>query len=157
MSIPWYWRNVALYGNVAGTAEASNGVGLIEVVQAAGSVPWLSSLAYMARASVWTGNSSFSSFSVLTVNMYLILIGLLFALYSRNVLKRRGVDVLVLLGILVFAVGIGYATTASYVFTQGQSAGASPWYMQPLLIPVLTLCLLGARASGTVGESPQEP
>jgi hypothetical protein len=152
LSIPWYWRNVALYGNVTGTAEATNGAGYFEEIRAADSVPWLSSIAYMARASVWTGNSSFSNFSVPTINMYLLLIGLLFALYLRNVVKQRGKDVLILLGIFIFVVSIGYATIASYLYTHGRSAGASPWYMQPLLVPVLTLCLLGARASGTAGR-----
>lgn len=150
MSFPWYWRNVVLYGNVSGTLEASR-VGLTEVLSAAASVPWLSSIAYMARASVWTGNNSFTNFSVPVINAYLLLIAVLvvcYFVYAERV--RAGAVVAAACG--VFVGGIAYATVASYVFTQGRSAGASPWYMQPLLVPVLALCMLGARAAGKTGR-----
>jgi hypothetical protein len=147
---PWYWRNLQLYGNVSGTVEATNGVGVPQVLAAASAVPWAISIPYMARASVWTGNNSFTNFSTKTINAYLVLIAGLFALYCFRSERKR--DVFVLASVAVFIMAIAYATIASYVFTNGRSAGASPWYMQPMLVPVLSLCLLGAQASGIAGK-----
>src|SRR5687768_2865898 len=76
-AVPWYARNVALYGNVSGTAEVTAGITTARVLAAARTVDWISSALYMARASVWTGNNSFTNFSVRAVNGYLVVLGVL--------------------------------------------------------------------------------
>ena len=155
VSIPWYCRNVLLYNNVSGTVEAANGIGVSAVIANLLEVPWLSSIAYMARASVWTGNNSFNTFSETTINMHLALLGIMFVMYFRYRLGKTawGRDAVVLGSTVVFMAALAYATVASYIFTNGRSAGASPWYMQPLLVPLLTLSLIGASSSGKLGKT----
>ena len=154
VSIPWYCRNVLLYNTVSGTVEAANGIGVRAVIANLLEVPWLSSIAYMARASVWTGNNSFNTFSDTTINMHLALLGIMFIMYCRYRLRKTvwGRDAIVLASTVVFIGALAYATVASYLFTNGRSAGASPWYMQPLLVPLLALSLIGASSSGRLGK-----
>jgi hypothetical protein len=55
--------------------------------------------------------------------------------------------------IVLFSVAVGYASCASFANTNGGSAGASPWYTQVLLVPVMALAYLGVsrwKRFGTV-------
>ena len=45
--------------------------------------------------------------------------------------------------IVLFSVAVGYASCASFAHTNGDVAGASPWYTQVLLAPVIALAYLG--------------
>src|SRR2546429_8770830 len=64
---PWYLRNILLYHNVTGTVDTTSGIGPAELIRAAASVPWLSSISAMAHTGLWTGNNSFTTFSVSTL------------------------------------------------------------------------------------------
>jgi hypothetical protein len=152
-ALPWYARNVALYGNVPGTAEATSGITTARVVAAAPKVDWASSAMYMARASVWTGNNSFTNFSVRVLNTYLVMLGGLVALSLCHSPAKLGLAyVITWSAILLFSAAIAYATVASFVMTHGRSPGASPWYMQTLLLPVFAVALHGAKAAGRIGQ-----
>ena len=59
---PWYARNVALYGNVSGTYEASTGVGIKQALAAAPRVNWPAAAGSLARGSLWLGNNFGTSF-----------------------------------------------------------------------------------------------
>ncbi len=45
--------------------------------------------------------------------------------------------------IVLFSVAVVYASCASFAHTHGDAAGASPWYTQVLLAPVVALAYLG--------------
>ena len=54
--------------------------------------------------------------------------------------------------ILIFSAAIAYATVASFLMTDGRSPGASPWYMQTLLLPVFGVAFHRAQAAGRMGR-----
>lgn len=140
---PWYTRNLLLYGNVSGTHEAFDGIGIRQVLAAAPRIDWLTVTGFLARSSLWTGNNSFTSFSRTTLNIVLAL--LLIAVTSWG-LRRRAVqpaERVVFAAIILFSIAIAYATCASFADTHGDVAGASPWYTQVLLAPVIALAYLG--------------
>jgi len=142
---PWYLRNLLIYGSLSGTPEDIAGIRIISVLNAAPHLPWMRSIGYMARASLWTGNNQFDTFSRLTLNAMLLLLFLGAVAYFWHLNKRRptSADIVSLSAILLFVAAVMYSTVVSFVYTGAASAGASPWYMQVLLGPVLALVVCG--------------
>jgi hypothetical protein len=148
LSGAWYVRNMLLYGSLTGMVESVSGVGVRTVVAALPRIPWLQTIGYMARGSLWTGNNAFSTFSRTTLDLMLLLVlaGIVLVVTRLNPMER-----VVLAYIGLFILALVYASAQEYVFRKGTSAGASVWYTQPLLVPVLGLVLAGfarARQSG---------
>ena len=133
-------RNAILYRNVTGTVASTSGVGVKRLFDAAMELPWRESVVYMAHASLWTGNNSFTTFSSATLNVFLLLISisLLFCLVQARAPER-----IMAIGVLLFSVGLAYVSITFYAATGGKAFAAVPWYMQGLLAPVLLLCFLG--------------
>jgi Dolichyl-phosphate-mannose-protein mannosyltransferase len=150
---PWHARNLRLYHSLSGMAETASGLGPQTVIAAVPAVPWMDSVGFIARGSLWTANNSFSTFSRATLNAMIVLIMLGLAALLGKWRRENSTGILVVLA-MMFAYGGGliYATTQSFVFTKGQSIGASAWYAQPLLAPVLCLALLGAHRLGHPGR-----
>jgi hypothetical protein len=140
---PWYIRNWALYGNLSGTYEAYKGVGIKQALAAAMRIDWVASAGFLARGAVWSGNNSATSFSRNTLNAVLALLLLAIAAWGL----RRGViqpaERLLFATVVLFSVAIAYASCASFADTNGDVPGASPWYSQVLLVPVMALAYLG--------------
>jgi hypothetical protein len=154
IAAPWYLRNLVRYGTISGTVESVSGVGLRQAATAMIAVPWPESIGYMARASLWTGNNSFTTFSRATLNLILGVLSLGFLLYAGRLSRtdlQRG-DAIVLAAVGWFCAGLVYVTATSFAFRSGASAGASPWYMQPLLAPVLCLIARGIERSAYFGR-----
>ncbi len=152
MAAPWYVRNLRLYGNLTGMVEESQGVGLRETIAAIPSVPWLSSIAYMARGSLWTGNNHFTTFSRVTINCMLALIVIGLLLYAWRARRQMQAGVL-LLWTASFCAGLAFVTAQSYLFRNGESAGGSVWYTQPLLAPVVCAVFVGYSQAGRIGKA----
>jgi hypothetical protein len=104
-------------------------------------VPWGSLLLPTARASLWTGNNSFTTFSMTTMGIMLAALAVAAALYvvgaRRNPLcpaERIG-----LAAAGCFAAALAYSAVASF-----RSGGGPliiyPWHVHPL-VPIL-LCIL---------------
>ena len=140
---PWYVRNVALYGNVSGTHEEFNGVGVRQALAAAPRIDWLATSGFLARGSLWMGNNSFGTFSRTTLNAMLGLVALGMAAWCGRRRTIQPAERAVFAGILLFSVAVAYACCAAFVFRHGSEAGAPPWYTQVLLAPVLVLVCLG--------------
>ena len=149
LSGAWYVRNILQYGSLTGMVESVNGVGVRAVVAALPRIPWLPTIGYMARGSLWTGNNTFSTFSRTTLDLMLLLVlaGIVLVVARLNPAER-----IVLAGIALFILALVYATAQEYVFRKGTSAGASVWYTQPLLVPVLGLVLAGFARAGRGGK-----
>lgn len=140
---PWYIRNLVLYKNVSGTHEEFDGIGMKQALAAAPRIDWVATAGFLARGSLWTGNNSFTSFSRSTLN---IVLALLFLAVTAWALDRKAVqpaEQTVFAAIALFSVAVAYATCASFAHTNGEVAGASPWYTQVLLLPVIALAYLG--------------
>jgi hypothetical protein len=140
---PWYLRNLALYGNISGTHEEFDGIGFRQALAAAPRINWASTTAFLARGSLWTGNATFTSFSKLTLDIVLALLLLAIVFWTVERSAIRPAERIVFITIVFFCVAVAYATCASFANTKGDSPGASPWYTQILLAPVVMLAYLG--------------
>ncbi|HUA57501.1 MAG TPA: DUF2142 domain-containing protein [Verrucomicrobiae bacterium] len=144
---PWYARNLALYGSLGGTVEATEGVGARQALAAAPHIDWVATAGYLARSSLWTGNNSFTSFSRVTLDIVLILLLAAVLMWAFRVREIRPTETFLFAGMVLFAAAIAYQSCVVFAFTNGLSSGASPWYSQILLPPVIAIAYLGmARA-----------
>jgi hypothetical protein len=107
-----------------------------EAVAALTKVPWTHVLPYMLRATLWTGNNSFTTFSAITLNALLVCGAGLLAC------SRASARLLGALGI--FAAAIIYVAANDVILLHGTSAGPAPWYTLPLLPPLIALAMQGA-------------
>jgi len=140
---PWYARNFILYGNVSGTHEEFEGIGIRQALAAAPRIDWMATTGFLARGSLWTGNNSFTTFSRLTLNLVLALLLLALAAWG---LRRRAIqpaERAVFAAVVLFSLAVAYASCAAFADRNGDVPGASPWYTQVLLAPVLALAYLG--------------
>ncbi len=137
----WYLRNLQLYGTLSGMNEASAGAGLAQVLQSLPQINWPASLAYMLRGALWTGNNSFTAFSRTTLNILLILAAIGIAVF----LRRRLGNLLLAAYLAAFSLALIYSAGVNFVQAHGNSQGASPWYILPL---VPTLFLMATRGLG---------
>jgi hypothetical protein len=137
---PWYARNVWLYHNLSATVESTSGVGARQILGALTTLPWRESIVYMARSSLWTGNNSFTTFSLRTLDSILLLLAASLAGYLYRMRRR---EAHVLAPILLFCGGLLYISAAFFYSTHGGAIAAVPWYMQVLLPPILLLAFLG--------------
>jgi hypothetical protein len=150
-AVPWYIRNVVVYGNLSGMHEFASRGGSTPVLAAAPLVPWFEAAWHMARSAVWTGNNSFTPMSRDIVAFFLLLgvVGFLSALlqdWQQRLPRTEGL-VWPLAGLMVAS--LGYAITVSFWFTQGTSFSAGAWYAQPLALLVSVLfCGAFSRARG---------
>jgi len=148
---PWYLRNLLLYHNVTGTVDTTSGIGPAELANAAVSVPWHSSISAMAHAALWTGNNSFTTFSVSTLNIILVLLAVAGILYAIR-FRRTTAELVTLAGIALGCAGLALVTVFFFYATKGAIIAAMPWYMQILLAPVVLLCFLGLAGWNRWGQ-----
>jgi hypothetical protein len=140
---PWYARNLAHYGNLSGTLEEFEGVGVRQTLAAATRIDWASTASFQARGSLWTGNNSFTTFSKSTLNLVLGLVFLAFAAWGLNRSAIQSGERIVFAGIVLFSAAVAYASCAAFADKNGEVPGASPWYTQVLLAPLMALATLG--------------
>lgn len=146
---PWYGRNVILYGNLSGRQEETAGVTVAGALQSLGAIPWLKSLPFMARGAFWMGNDSFTDFSVITMDALLAVLGVELILYC---LRARWKEAFLWAPVVLFCAAMLYVTGSSYVFTRGLAVAASPWYLQPVMGPLLVVAMLGCQRGGGMGR-----
>lgn len=150
---PWYMRNLVLYKNVSGTHEAFDGIGIRQALAAAPRIDWVATTGYLARSSLWTGNNSFTSFSRSTLSIVLALLLAAVAAWGFRTRVIPPAERIMFAAIVLFSVAVAYASCASFADRNGGVAGASPWYTQVLLAPVMALAYLGMsrwKGFGTV-------
>ncbi len=151
---PWYIRNLSLYGNLSGRLEESSGVTMGAALRSLASIPWLKSFPFMARGAFWMGNASFTDFSVSTMNALLLALVIALLLYCRTARREPPprVGAFLWTPVVLFGAAMIYVTGSAYTFTKGSIAVASPWYLQAVMTPLLSVALLGCRRSGRVGR-----
>jgi hypothetical protein len=154
---PWYVRNLSLYHNLSGMQQAIGGQTWHLAVGAIGRVPWLRSMRQLAFASVWTGNNSFSSFSVVTISLLIAGLAVAGGAYAYGLLRRRGDapagEKVVLAGAALYGSALIYSTAVTYWSTNGNAVSTLPWYTQPMIPVMLTLCFAGLAGLGTIGTA----
>jgi hypothetical protein len=150
---PWYLRNVLVYGNLSGRLEESSGVSLGGALTSLTSIPWTKAIPFMARGALWMGNSSFTDFSVVTVDLELAFLAVALVLYVRST-KRESLRIAAFLWgpVLLFCAAMVYVAGSSYMFTHGLATAASPWYLQAVMPLLLCAALLGCQNASRLGR-----
>lgn len=150
---PWYLHNLLLYGSFTGTQQAVAGIGFMQALAAVPRIPWASSTLAFLHWSVWTGNWSFLSFSKMTVNVELILLGVALLLYLRRFREFSAAEWWALAACACFVAGLVYQTWVTYVHTHGASLFAEPWYWQGVVCFLWVLAFRGVAQSGMAGRA----
>lgn len=148
---PWYIRNLIVSRNLSGRIEESSGVTVQSAVGSLASIPWAKSIPFMARGAFWMGNSSFTDFSVNTMNLVLVLLALALLLYLRGTPKRT-TEIFLAAPVLLFLAAMIYVAGSSYSYTKGLATAASPWYLQAVMPAGLCIALLGCQRVGRWGR-----
>lgn len=130
---PWYARNLILYHNLSGLLMAN--IPVSQALAALTKVPWTLTIPYMLRATLWTGNNSFTTFSSITLNILIALLAF-GCLLSRARPKLVG-------ALALFAAAVVYVAANDVILLHGTSAGPAPWYTLPLLPPIIAIALQG--------------
>lgn len=147
---PWYARNLVRYGVLTGTQESRAGVDLPAVLRAAPTLNWPAATWSSVRASLWTGNNTFLTFSASTLNL---MIGTGFVSLLLWAASRHASSEWITCSYCVlFVLALGYAAIVSHIYTHGAANGPCPWYAQVLLAPLLGLALLGASRWPLLGR-----
>lgn len=149
---PWYLRNLLLYKTFSDTYEASDGIGLRQAIAAARKMNWPATIGFLASGSLWTGNNTFTSFSRLTLNFVLALLMLSFGAWVFKKRLMRPAETVMGGVIVIFSAAVAYASAANFAHMHGTVPGASPWYTQVLLAPLLALAFLGLSRWGRWGK-----
>ena len=147
---PWYVRNYLLYHVVTGTQESRAGVGPSKVLGAVFGLNWSGVVATSIRAALWTGNNTFHSFSLGTMNVVVTVCAAAFFLwiFSRHTFREWVVAAYC----AAFALAIAYAAVVVYVGTGNPLSTPSAWYAQVLVAPTLALLLLGTARWPRAGK-----
>jgi hypothetical protein len=149
---PWYARNLMLYHNLTGTVESTTNLTIGRLAAAAVTLPWRESFISAARASLWTGNNSFTTFSARTIDLmlWLLVAGLVLWLgRARRMLAEWAVAA----AILLFSAGLVSISLAFYVSSKGAVNTPMPWYPQVLVLPVWLIVFLGLSRSSKLGRA----
>jgi hypothetical protein len=150
---PWYGRNLLLYHNLSGLLMTSAGISPQNALTGLLRVDWTRTLPYMLRAMLWTGNNSFTNFGSATLNCLLTLLAAGVLMYAVEIFRsRRRAEWAVLGAAAVFGAAVIYVVGNDVILLHGASAGASPWYTEPLLAPLLAIALLGMSRTPRFGR-----
>jgi hypothetical protein len=152
---PWYVRNLLLYHNLSGLLMSAAPISARQVLAALIHLDWSRTLPYMLRATLWTGNNSFTSFGTATLNCLIALLAAGILMYSVQAFRRRRPDAgewAIFGAIAIFGAAVIYVVGNDVIFLHGASAGASPWYTEPLLAPLLAIALSGMSRTRRFGR-----
>lgn len=151
---PWYARNLVLYGSLTGMQESAGGTSLRQVFTAALRLPWARSVLTTARAALWTGNNSGTTFDVATIDLLLLLALAGACLYGTRALIQHPAAPgrTVITGLLCYSMGLAFSAALTFNFTHGAGIAPAPWYSQVLFPPGLCLLVAGFSIGGLAGR-----
>jgi len=154
LSGPWYVRNLLLYDNLGGLQESVAKITCGQLLQSFRSIPWPAALAATGRSSLWTSNGSFGTFSAVTLNAMLALLGIAVVLWLWSCRKKRphAAEWVLATGSVVFSLALVYAMVNFYTLSAAAARGATPWYAQALLPAVFGIAMLGLERSAVLGR-----
>ena len=141
VAAPWYVRNAVTYGALTRMQEARAGFGPESAIQSTETLDWTSTAVASLRSWLWTGNNSFTSFSLLTEAA--IIATWLGALVLWGAGRHTEPEWITALYAFLFAAALIYATLLSHASSGGIAKAAAPWYSQVLAAPLLGLAYLG--------------
>lgn len=135
IAIAWYGKNLVA-GNVMGLQELNRTPSAPVLINSGLHLDWAQELSSLLLSSIWTGNSSFLTYSRYLVWSYAAWLALGCAafvlLIKRPILSPFAV---------VFSLALLGSVVLSNWFTGGRASGTSPWYVQPLHVCALFACV----------------
>ena len=150
-ALPWYIRNLVLYGSLTGMVEARAGIGHSAVLHNALSLNWPTVIRDSIRFALWTGNNTFRPFSTMTIDLLVVMYVAGLLLWAIG--PKRAADWVTLGYCGLFLAALAYAAVLAHLSTWGVSAVPSPWYAQAIAAPSVTLAVLGAARGGWAGRA----
>jgi hypothetical protein len=150
---PWYARNLVVYGSVGASPEQLDGIGIRQALAAVPRIDWPATAGYLARASLWTGNNWFNSYSRATLNLLLVLLALGLVACGWRRRAAKSAERAIFAAMTLFLGAVAYEGCAMVADRPDQMvAGPSPWYTQVLLAPLVALAFLGFANSKRAGR-----
>ena len=121
---PWFLRNYHLHGSFSVMQQTMRGIGIGDTLRAALALPWLETASAQLRAALWTGNSSFTTFSRSTLNVVLVLLGAALAAWAITQARARRADLerWTMLAMGVFTLALAYACAVFHAARAGACA-----------------------------------
>lgn len=142
--LAWYGENLVT-GNIVGLQELNGRPSVGDLATVAGQLDWRKALSALLLGALWTGNSSFITFSTTILWLqaaWLVMGSIAFYRFYREFYVSPFV--------LVFFLELMGSIVLSNWFTEGKAVGTSPWYAQPLYICTLFVCSAAACLLPTI-------
>jgi hypothetical protein len=149
---PWYARNIRLYGDLTGMEQSRTGIGAAAVFHAAPAVDWRKMAVDSVRLGLWTGNNTFRTFSVATLDTIVATMAVALLLWAFS--RRTPAEWTYVAYCAAFAAALAYEGVQTYAYQHGVVTVPSAWHSQTLTTPLLILCFLGASRWRRAGIAP---
>jgi len=153
LAAPWFARNYHLYGGLSVMQQTMRGATIGDTVSAALRMPWGETVAAQLRGALWTGNSSFNSFSRLTLNVVLTLLAMAFAAWLVTLRRSRcrPLEQWIAIALGVFCLALAYACAVFHV-SRPDLPSLMPWHTVAAFLPLACLLACGLRRSRAWGK-----
>lgn len=153
LAAPWFLRNLHVYGSLSVMQQTMRGVENHDILRAALTLPWGGTLAAQLRGALWTGNSSFNSFSRTTLNLILVLLGMALAAWLVTMRRARQGAFERWLGVAMamFGLALAYACAVFHAYRAG-SVHLMSWHTAAGFLPLACLAACGLRRAGAMGK-----
>jgi len=153
IAAPALIRNLVVHGSLSGMQQNARGVGMPETWTAAAAIPWAEALPALLRGALWTGNSTFNTFSRGTLHLLIALLaaGLAAWAFTWRRSPTRQQEGWLAGSAALFGAALLYACVVSYAY-RPDMVTASPWYTPPLHLPLACLAGLGLSRTGRAGR-----
>ena len=153
MAAPWFLRNLHVYGSLSVMQQTMRGVKHHDILRAALTLPWGKTLAAQLRGALWTGNSSFNSFSRTTLNLILILLGMALVAWLVTVRRARqgALERWLAIALGIFGLALAYACAVFHAYRAG-SVHLMSWHTAAGFLPLACLAACGPRRAGAAGK-----
>ncbi len=153
LTAPWFLRNYYLHGSFSVMQQTMRGIGVGDTLRAALALPWLETASAQLRAALWTGNSSFTTFSRSTLNVVLTMLLVALAAWAITHPRARRADLerWTILAMGVFTLALAYACAVFHAARPG-FAHLMPWHTVAVFLPLACLIACGTRRAGKAGR-----
>jgi hypothetical protein len=153
LAAPWFARNLHVYGSFSVMQQTMRGVTTGDILRAAIALPWGETIAAQLRSALWTGNSSFTTFSRSTLNLILVLLAIALAawLLSLPRARRGAIESWTALAVGVFCLALAYACAVFHVHRM-DLPHLMPWHTVAAFLPLACLAASGLRRTRVWGK-----
>ncbi|MEN6601595.1 MAG: hypothetical protein ABFD86_04205, partial [Bryobacteraceae bacterium] len=153
LAAPWFARSYHVYGGLSVMQQTMRGVTMGDTLHAALRMPWGETIAAQLRGALWTGNSSFNSFSRVTLNVILVLMAMAFTTWLMTLAHSqcKALEEWMASALSVFCLALAYACAVFHV-VRPDLPNLMPWYTVAAFLPLACLLACGLRRARAWGK-----